>query len=65
MAYRHLLVDLGYPQHDPTPVVEDNSACIEWANDLVVSKKNRHFHVSYHLAKEQMNNGTIRSFCKI
>ncbi|CAM9782913.1 unnamed protein product, partial [Heterosigma akashiwo] len=45
MWLRHLLVDLGCPQQDPTPVVEDNSACIEWANDLVVSKKNRHFHV--------------------
>ncbi|CAM9615122.1 unnamed protein product, partial [Heterosigma akashiwo] len=61
MWLRHLLKDLSCPQHDPTPVVEDNSACIEWANDLVVSKKNRHFHVSYHLAnrlaKEQVNNG--------
>ncbi|CAM9862940.1 unnamed protein product, partial [Heterosigma akashiwo] len=59
---RHLLVDLGCPQHGPTPVVEDNSACIEWANDLVVSKKNRHFHVSYHLAKEQVSIGTIKMF---
>ncbi|CAM9425020.1 unnamed protein product, partial [Heterosigma akashiwo] len=46
MWLRYLLADLGCPQHDPTPVVEDNSACIEWANDLVVSKKSRHFHVS-------------------
>ncbi|CAM9912552.1 unnamed protein product, partial [Heterosigma akashiwo] len=62
MWLRHLLVDLGCPQHDPTPVVEDNSACIDWANDLVVSKKNRHFHVSYHLAKEQVSIGTIKMF---
>ena len=60
MWLRHLLVDLGCPQQEPTPVVEDNSACIEWANDLVVSKKNRHFHVPYHLAKEQVCLGTIR-----
>ncbi|CAM9895800.1 unnamed protein product, partial [Heterosigma akashiwo] len=59
---RNLLVDLGCPQQEPTPVVEDNSACIEWANDLVVSKKNRHFHVFYHLAKEQVSLGTIRMF---
>ncbi|CAM9988762.1 unnamed protein product [Heterosigma akashiwo] len=38
MWLRHLLADLGCPQQEPTPVVEDNSACIEWANDLVVSK---------------------------
>ncbi|CAM9744291.1 unnamed protein product, partial [Heterosigma akashiwo] len=31
-----------------------------WARDMVVSRKNRHFHVSYHLAKEQVNLGTIR-----
>ncbi|CAM9922171.1 unnamed protein product [Heterosigma akashiwo] len=29
MWLRHLLVDLGCPQTDPTPMVEDNSACIE------------------------------------
>ncbi|CAN0035275.1 unnamed protein product, partial [Heterosigma akashiwo] len=29
MWLRHLLVDLGCPhQSEPTPVVEDNSACI-------------------------------------
>ncbi|CAN0092662.1 unnamed protein product, partial [Heterosigma akashiwo] len=60
MWLRHLLVDLGCPQSEPTPVVEDNSACIEWARDMVVSRKNRHFHVSYHLAKEQVNLGTIQ-----
>ncbi|CAN0125336.1 unnamed protein product [Heterosigma akashiwo] len=60
MWLRHLLVDLGCPQAEPTPVVEDNSACIEWARDMVVSRKNRHFHVSYHLAKEQVNLGTIQ-----
>ncbi|CAM9693554.1 unnamed protein product [Heterosigma akashiwo] len=58
----HLLADLGCPQQEPTPVVEDNSACIKWANDLVISRKNRHFHVSYHLAKEQVSLGTIRMF---
>ncbi|CAM9775194.1 unnamed protein product [Heterosigma akashiwo] len=62
MWLRHLLADLGCPQHDPAPVFEDSSACIEWANDLVVSKKSRHFHVSYHLAKEQVSIGTIKMF---
>ncbi|CAN0135394.1 unnamed protein product, partial [Heterosigma akashiwo] len=62
MWLRSLLAEMGCPQHDPTPVVEDNSACVEWANDLVVSKRNRHFHVSYHLAKEQVSLGTIRMF---
>ncbi|CAM9776951.1 unnamed protein product, partial [Heterosigma akashiwo] len=60
MWLRHLLADLGCPQPEPNPVVEDNSACIEWANDMVVSRKNRHFHVSYHLAKERVNLGTIQ-----
>ncbi|CAM9755194.1 unnamed protein product, partial [Heterosigma akashiwo] len=60
MWLRHLLVDLGCPQAEPTPAIEDNSACIEWAREMVVSRKNRHFHVSYHLAKEQVNLGTIQ-----
>ncbi|CAM9979554.1 unnamed protein product, partial [Heterosigma akashiwo] len=47
MWLRSLLAELGCPQQDPTPVVEDNSACVEWANDMVVNKRNRHFHVSY------------------
>ncbi|CAM9860897.1 unnamed protein product, partial [Heterosigma akashiwo] len=62
MWLRYLLADLGCPQQDPTPVVEDNSACIEWANDMVVNRRNRHFHVSYHLAKEQVSLGAIRMF---
>jgi len=37
MWLRHLLVDLSCPQAEPTPVIEDNSACIEWARDMVVS----------------------------
>ncbi|CAM9876141.1 unnamed protein product [Heterosigma akashiwo] len=60
MWLRHLLVDLSCPQVEPTPVIEDNSACIEWARDMVVSRKTRHFHVSYHLAKEQVELGTIK-----
>ncbi|CAM9463753.1 unnamed protein product, partial [Heterosigma akashiwo] len=60
MWLRHLLVDLSCPQVEPTPVIEDNSACIEWARDMVVSRKTRHFHVSYHLAKEQVELGTIQ-----
>jgi len=56
MWLRHnLLVNLACPQAEPTPVIiEDNSACIEWARDMVVSRKTRHFlHVSYHLAKSK------------
>ncbi|CAN0093632.1 unnamed protein product, partial [Heterosigma akashiwo] len=62
MWLRSLLAEMGCPQHEPTPVVEDNSACVEWANDMLVNKRNRHFHVSYHLAKEQVSLGTIRMF---
>ncbi|CAM9988549.1 unnamed protein product [Heterosigma akashiwo] len=59
---RNHLYDLGCTQAQPTQIINDNSsACIEWANDLLVSKKNRYFCVSYHLAKEQVNFlGTIR-----
>ncbi|CAM9837685.1 unnamed protein product, partial [Heterosigma akashiwo] len=62
MWLRSLLAEMGCPQHEPTPVVEDNSACVEWANDMLVNKRNRHFHASYHLAKEQVSLGTIRMF---
>ncbi|CAM9825973.1 unnamed protein product, partial [Heterosigma akashiwo] len=60
MWLRNLLSNLGYPQAQPTPVVEDNSACFVWANDLLVFFFKRHLHVSYYLAKEQVNLGTIR-----
>ena len=43
MWLRHLLVDLGCPQSEPTPVVDDNSVCIEWARDMVVSRKKQAF----------------------
>jgi hypothetical protein len=32
---RNLLERLAFAQRDPTQVVEDNTACIEWGNDVI------------------------------
>jgi hypothetical protein len=32
---RKLLGQLGFTQQSPTPVYEDNTACIEWGNNII------------------------------
>ena len=32
---RQLLLDMGFGPTSPTPVYEDNTACIEWTNNVI------------------------------
>ncbi|CAN0098988.1 unnamed protein product, partial [Heterosigma akashiwo] len=52
MWLRYLLAELGFKQIKPTTVNEDNTACISWATEITVTRKNRHLHVNYHYVRE-------------
>ncbi|CAM9774525.1 unnamed protein product, partial [Heterosigma akashiwo] len=52
MWLRYLLAEIGFKQIKPTTVNEDNTACISWATEITVTRKNRHFHVNYHYVRE-------------
>ena len=55
MWLRYLLAELGFKQQiKPTSVNEDNAACISWATEITVTRKNRHLHVNYHYVREQV-----------
>jgi hypothetical protein len=32
---RNLLEKIGFVQHVPTPLYEDNTACIKWGNNVI------------------------------
>ena len=58
---RTLLVNMQLHQSDYTPVFEDSTACIEWAN-LVIGGRERANHVDIrkHFAHEMVQNGHMR-----
>ena len=64
---RALLHRLGFAQKKPTPVYEDNTACIEWGNNVIGSRE-RANHIDIrnlptdrkHFAHEVIQNGQMR-----
>ena len=36
---RQLLLDMGFGPTSPTPVYEDNTACIEWTNNVIGARE--------------------------
>ena len=59
---RTLLADLGLPQSAPTPLLEDNQACIKpGTNVFSNSRKSAHIDARYHrLRHEIVNKRTLR-----
>ena len=59
---RALLADLGLPQSAPTPLLEDNQACIKLGTNVFSnSRKSAHIDARYHrLRHEIVNRRTLR-----
>ena len=58
---RNLLGNMGLPQGDNTPVFEDNTACIEWANHVIGGRERpKHIDIRKHFAHEAVQNGHAR-----
>jgi hypothetical protein len=58
---RILLENMGFPQHHPTPVYEDNTACIEWGNSVIGGRERaKHIDIRKHFAHEVIQNGQMK-----
>jgi hypothetical protein len=60
---RTLLAKMQLLQLDYTPVFEDNTACIEWANHVIGGhERAKSIDISIHLAHEAVQNGHMRLY---
>ena len=58
---RELRHRLGFAQKKPTPVYEDNAACIEWGNNVIGGRERaKHIDIRKHFAHEAVQNGHLR-----
>jgi hypothetical protein len=58
---RTLLERLGFKQKRPTPIYEDNTACIEWGNNVIGGRERaKHIDIRKHFAHEVIQNGAMR-----
>jgi hypothetical protein len=57
---RGLLRNMGFPRDGPTTVYEDNTACIEWGNNVIGGRERaKHIDIRKHFAHETIRNGYI------
>ena len=55
-----LLARMGFAQASPTPVYEDNTACIEWGNNVIGGRERaKHIDIRKHFAHEVIQNGEM------
>jgi hypothetical protein len=53
LYFRALLERLGLAQKTPTPVYEDNTACIEWGNNVISGRERaKHIDIRKHFSHE-------------
>ena len=58
---RFLLDGLGFAQAQPTPIHENNSACIEWGNNVISGRERaKHIDIRKHFAHEIIQNGAMQ-----
>ena len=51
---------MGFVQASPTPVYEDNTACIEWGNNVIGGRERaKHIDIRKHFAHEVIQNGEM------
>ena len=56
---RQLLSELGQPQTTPTPVYEDNRACILMVENPIVSCRNKHVEIDAHFIRDLFRRGAV------
>ena len=55
---RSLLHSMGFAQLEATPVHDDNTACIEWGNNIIGGRERaKHIDIRKHFAHETIKNG--------
>ena len=60
MYLRALLRRLGFGKKKPTPISEDNTACIEWGNVIGGRERAKHIDIRKYFAHEVIQNGEMR-----
>jgi hypothetical protein len=53
---------MGFAQTSPNPVYEDNTACIEWGNNVIGGRKRKHVDIWKHFAHQVIQNGRMKLF---
>jgi hypothetical protein len=62
---RRLLVELGFPQSEPTTIHEDNQGCISLAKNPHDHSRTKHIDICYHYSRSKVKDGTIKLvFCR-
>ena len=59
---RHILDEVGYPQHEPTAIYEDNAAAILMANAGKPTKRSRHIDIQYFALQEWVDRKLVKLF---
>jgi KUP system potassium uptake protein len=62
MFLRQMLSELGYPQHDATPIGEDNQACIFIATTASTSSKTKHLDIRLHFVRDAHQGGLVKTY---
>ena len=57
--FRHLLSDLGFPISEPTPIFEDNSACISTTSTHFTTERTKHIETRYHYTRAKILDSTV------
>ncbi len=57
---RAILKGLGFDQRQPTPIYEDNSACIQMSRNPVQHNKTKHIDLHYHFVRERAEIGQVK-----
>jgi len=58
-SLRTILAELGYPQHGPTPLYEDNQAAIAMINETKPTARSRHIDIQHFAIQEWRARGLI------
>ena len=63
---RNLLERMGFAQPQPTPVYEDNTAYIEWGNNVIGGRvRAKHIDIRKHFAHEVIQNGIHEAYPRL
>lgn len=57
---RQLLEDVGFKQHGPTPLMEDNQACIAFSTGAGDHNRTKHIEVRYHFVRDKVAKGEVK-----
>ncbi len=56
--------EYGFAEQKPTPVYEDNTACIEWGNNVIGGRdRTKHIDIRKHFARDAIQNGHMKLVC--